>query len=89
MGSGDVPPGPDVAHQNSDPAYLRALLERARVSQKEAARKLDVSERMMRYYLADRGPKHKSAPYLVQFALEALARVGDYQAAVDAEIKRS
>ena len=58
---------PDATRHDPRPEYLRALLERAGVSQREAARRIGISERMMRYYLADR-----PAPYPVQFALEAL-----------------
>jgi predicted transcriptional regulator len=62
-------------HHNPMPAYLRALIANAGVSQREAARLLGVSERMMRYYLIDtQAEGHRPAPYLVQFALEALAR---------------
>lgn len=65
---------PDATKHNPDPAYLRGLLLKARLSQREAARRIGVSERMMRYYLADEAADHRSAPYLVQYALEQLAR---------------
>ncbi|MEN5115860.1 hypothetical protein ABE488_00785 [Luteimonas sp. TWI662] len=64
---------PDASKHDPRPQYLRALLERAGVSQREAARRLGISERMMRYYLADTGADHRPAPYTVQFALESLA----------------
>lgn len=64
---------PDAGKHDPRPEYLRALLERAGVSQREAARRIGISERMMRYYLASESADHRPAPYPVQFALEALA----------------
>lgn len=65
---------PDASHHNPDPRYLRGLLERAGISQREASRLIGISDRMMRYYLADEGESsHRAAPYLVQFAMECLA----------------
>ena len=43
---------PDANRHNPDHAYLRGLLLVAAVSQREAARRIGVSERTMRYYLA-------------------------------------
>lgn len=69
---------PDTRHHNPDPIYLRGLIERAGVSQRQAAALLGVSDRMMRYYLADEGSEqHRTAPYLVQYALEGLASCND------------
>ena len=51
-------------------AYLYGLLERAGLSQLEAARRIGISPRGMRYYMAGERP----VPYAVQYALEALAR---------------
>ena len=65
---------PDATRHNPDPAYLRGLLTRAGLSQNAAARRIGISTRMMRYYLAT-GETGRTAPYLMQFALEALARV--------------
>lgn len=65
---------PNVERHNPDPNYLRQLLDEAGLSQQEAARRLGVSVRMMRYYLAEEDGK--PAPYLVQFGLEALAAAG-------------
>ncbi len=63
--------GPDaIARRNSCPRYLRLLIERAGLSQREAARRIGVSERMMRYYLSD--VEFRPAPYPVQYALEQL-----------------
>ena len=63
---------PDATRHNPDPAYLRGLITRSGLSQGEAARRIGISPRMMRYYLAT-GEAGRPAPYLVQFALEALA----------------
>lgn len=65
-------PRPNAAKHNPDPAYLRELLERAGLSQREAARLIGITDRMMRYYLSD-DPAAPRAPYAVQYALERLA----------------
>lgn len=66
---------PDASKHDPSPEYLRALLDRAGVSQREAARKIGVSERVVRYYLAPTdSPGYRPAPYVVQYALEMLAR---------------
>lgn len=59
---------PNASKLNPDPAYLRELLERAGLSQREAARRIGISERVMRYYLSG----EREAPYPVQYALESL-----------------
>ena len=64
---------PDSSKHDPSPEYLRALLDRAGVSQREAARRIGVSERMMRYYLAPESADYRPAPYAVQFALESLS----------------
>jgi transcriptional regulator with XRE-family HTH domain len=59
---------------NSSPDYLHSLIERAGISQREAARRLGISDRSLRYYLAGQMP----VLYTVQFALECLPKaVGD------------
>ena len=66
---------PDATNHNPTPTYLRDLLDQADVSQRQAAHLLGVSDRMMRYYLADEGSdQHRKAPYVVQFAIECLAK---------------
>ena len=61
-------------NHNPDPDYLRSLIEKIGVSQRAAARRVGVSERMMRYYLMPAtDPNHTPAPYAVQFALEVWA----------------
>lgn len=68
--------GPDAeARRNPCPRYLRLLIEQAGLSQREAARRVGVSERMMRYYLSEVDAKtFRPAPYPVQYALEQLCR---------------
>lgn len=63
----------DATKHNPSPDYLRALLARARMSQRAAARRIGVSERVMRYYLAPQSEDYRPAPYVVQFALESLS----------------
>ena len=65
---------PDATKHDPSPEYLRALLARAGLSQREAARRIGVSERVMRYYLAPESADYRPAPYVVQFALESLPR---------------
>lgn len=66
---------PDATKHNPSPRYLRGLLDKASISQRQAANLLGVSDRMMRYYLADEGSdQHRRAPYLVQFAIECLSK---------------
>jgi hypothetical protein len=65
---------PDATKHDPSPEYLRALLARAGLSQREAARRIGVSERVMRYYLAPASADYRPAPYVVQFALESLPR---------------
>lgn len=65
---------PDASLYNPDPRYLRGLLEKAGVSQRQAARLLGISDRAMRYYLSDEASEsYRPAPYVTQFALECLA----------------
>jgi hypothetical protein len=66
---------PDSSLHDPRPEYLRALLARAGVSQREAARRIGIGERLLRYYLTEPGGTSESrvAPYPVQYALESLA----------------
>ena len=69
-------PTPDATLHNPDPAYLRGLITRAGISQREAARRLGIGERIMRAYLADYDKTTaQRCPYPVQYALEQLANV--------------
>jgi len=62
---------PNATRHDPRPEYIRSLIERAGLSQREAARRIGISERMMRYYVAD--ADNRPAPYAVQYALERLA----------------
>jgi transcriptional regulator with XRE-family HTH domain len=64
---------PDATNHDPRPEYLRALVARSGLSQREAARRIGVSERLLRYYLAPLEGDHREAPYPVQFSLESLA----------------
>jgi hypothetical protein len=65
---------PDASKHNPDPAYLRELVARSGLSQRQCAFRLGISERSMRFYLATSG-RQDAAPYLVQFGLECLANI--------------
>lgn len=65
---------PDASRHDPRSEYLRALLDQAGVTQREAARRIGISERLMRYYLASESiADRRVAPYPVQYALEMLA----------------
>ena len=65
---------PDATSHDPCPLYLRVLIERAGLSQRAAARRLGLSERVMRYYLSPTASlDYRAAPYVVQYALEMLA----------------
>lgn len=61
---------PNPEAHNPDPNYLRSLLAQAGISQREAARRVGISERAMRYYLSGR----RECPYSIQFCLESMPR---------------
>ena len=66
---------PDASKHDPRPEYLRALLNGAGISQREAARRIGISERVMRYYLSDPSAgDHRPAPYPVQYAIEQLTK---------------
>ena len=48
----------------------------AGMTQRDAAKRIGVSERMMRYYLSPTAAEHRPMPYAIQFALESLAKFG-------------
>lgn len=59
---------------NPDPLYLREVISKTGLSQRECARRIGVDERMLRAYLAKReSMSAREASYPVQFALEYLA----------------
>lgn len=65
---------PDASKHDPRPEYLRALLERAGLSQRQAAQRIGISDRVMRYYVSDvQSETYRPAPYAVQYALESLA----------------
>lgn len=68
-------PLPDASKHNPAPDYLRALLLISGHTQRAAAERIGIGERLMRYYLTPAGGNAESrvAPYPVQFALERLA----------------
>lgn len=63
---------PDAKKHNPDPLYLRELIARTGLSQRQCAALIGISERNMRAHLTMAG-KLLPAPYPVQFALESLA----------------
>jgi hypothetical protein len=69
---------PDASLYNPDPAYLRSLIERTGLSQRQCAFCIGIGERSMRQYLATSG-RQDACPYPVQFALECLARMASAQ----------
>lgn len=65
---------PDVRFHNPDPEYLRYLLKKANLTQKQAAELLGINLRTMQIYLSARDAvRHIDIPYTVQYALECLA----------------
>ncbi|MBB5875906.1 helix-turn-helix transcriptional regulator [Xanthomonas sp. 3498] len=65
---------PDASKHDPRPEYLRALIESTGLSQRQAAARIGISERQLRYYLVSPDhPTYRAAPYPVQFALESLA----------------
>lgn len=65
-------PKPNASLHNPSAAYLRSLIDKARLSQQAAADAVGISGRAMRSYLSEDDPR--GAPYAVQYALEQLAR---------------
>lgn len=62
---------PDATQLNTDPRYLRRLIDRSGMTQEEAAQTIGITGRAMRNYLSEAAAR--PAPYVVQFALECLA----------------
>lgn len=65
---------PDASQHDPRPEYLRSLVARSGLSQRECARRIGISDRLLRYYLTPRSDdvEWREAPYPVQFALESL-----------------
>ena len=61
---------PNPAQFKNDPAYLRALVERARLAQSEMAERIGVDARTFRRYVTG----ESGFAYPVQFAVECVTR---------------
>jgi DNA-binding transcriptional regulator YiaG len=59
---------PNAKNHNQDPMYIRDLLNKANLSQRQFAKLIDVNDRTVRYWVAE-----PSIPYTAQFCLESLA----------------
>ncbi|MDG9783866.1 hypothetical protein [Metapseudomonas otitidis] len=65
---------PDASYHNPDPRYLRGLIDKAGLSQREAAQLIGMSWTGFRNYLRDESHRlYRVADYRVQYALEMLA----------------
>lgn len=62
---------PDAVNHNPDEQYLRGLIEKSGLSQRECARRLGITSASLRHMLSD--CSQRKAPYTVQYALEELA----------------
>lgn len=62
---------PDSHLHDPRPEYIRSLIIKSGLTQSEAAERIGVSGRMMRYYLSE-DDRSTLAPYVVQYALECL-----------------
>lgn len=59
---------------NPDPDYLRSLIAKIGLTQKQVAELVGVSPRMMRSYLTfTDNATYQKVPYAIQFAIECLA----------------
>lgn len=74
---------PTIDNHNPDPSYLRGVISKIsdkslfygdRVSVRAVARRIGVPERSMQKYISNSKEGKHSAPYVVQYALEALAQ---------------
>lgn len=64
---------PDASLHNPKPRYIRGLLKAAGLTQAEAAQRIGISARTMRYYVSLDKTSYIPAPYAVQYCLERLA----------------
>ena len=62
---------PDATLHNPSPEYIRGLIKSSGLTQVQAANRIGIAPRTMRRYLSG----ELVTPYLVQFALEALANL--------------
>ena len=70
---------PNPEEHKEDPAYLRSLLERAGLRQRQFARLFNIHERTVRGYLNPTGNSYKSS-YMVQWVLETLVEAKEQEA---------
>lgn len=69
---------PDATEHDPRPEYLRWLIDKAGLSQREAALIIGIDERALRRYLASRDARYwQDAPYPVQYAIEQLAGISN------------
>lgn len=65
---------PDASKHDPNPEYLRALIVKAGLSQRAAARAIGIHERQLRFALyPEDHPNRRAADYRTQYALEGLA----------------
>lgn len=63
---------PDVINHRPDPTYLRELIAKIGLPQRQIARGLGVDETLFRKYITHPdNSSYRECPYLVQFALES------------------
>lgn len=79
---------PDATRHNPDPQYLRQLLQASGLDQVQAAARLGITDRTLRYYLSEVGSAgYRPAPYLVQFGLECAAAAAALPMALPPEVQ--
>jgi len=59
---------PDANRYDPSPTHVRGLVDASGLSQRECARRIGVSERIMRYWISG----ESEIPYAAQYCLEAL-----------------
>lgn len=69
---------PDVINHRPDPTYLRELIAKIGLPQRQIARGLGVDETLFRKYITHPDNSgYRECPYLVQFALEQWSTISD------------
>ena len=66
----------DPSKPNTDPVYLRRLIERAGLNQVTAAKAIGIDARTMRRYVSLDPKVRRDAPYPIQCLLENLPKAG-------------
>jgi len=65
---------PNIENHNPDPQYLRGLIDKTGLSQRECARRLGISPRALRQYIThEYNSSYEPVPYTTQYGLEGLA----------------